>query len=104
MRPHSLLGWLALPVAMIGVTALGTASPAHAEPVPSAPQQVVISAPDRVVTTDGRVKFVPVVVANRGQAKAEGLVIEYNGAGSKVDPSIGFVPPGGLRRPQLRGR
>ncbi|MEU7904238.1 hypothetical protein [Actinoplanes sp. NPDC049118] len=95
MRPHSLLGRLALPVAMTGLTALGAAAPAHAEPDPGVPQQVVISAPDRVVTTDGRVKSVPFEVVNRGRAAAEGLVVEYDGADSRIDPSVGFTAPAG---------
>jgi hypothetical protein len=94
MRLHTLLGRLALPVAMIGITGLGAAAPAQAAPDPAA-SAVMIVAPTRVVTTDGRVKSVPFEVLNVGDVEAKGIVVEYNGADSKIDPSVGFVPPAG---------
>ncbi|MEU4218444.1 hypothetical protein [Actinoplanes sp. NPDC026623] len=95
MRLHSLLGRLILPVAMIGTTALGAAVPAYAAPEPANPGEFWILAPDRVVTTDGRVKSVPFSVRNHGDDEVVGLMIEYDTAASKIDPSVGFVPPVG---------
>ncbi|MET8151367.1 hypothetical protein ACIBSW_25475 [Actinoplanes sp. NPDC049668] len=94
MRLHSLVGRLVLPVAMIGVTGLCATAPAHAAP-DSGIASVVIVAPTRVVTTDGRAKSVLFDVFNNGDVGLEGLVVEYNGVDSKIDPSVGFAAPAG---------
>ena len=94
LRWNSLALRLALPVALVGMTAVGAATPAHAEPVAELPT-VELSVPDRVVTTDGGSKTVPFEVVNTGKTPATGLVLDFGAAGSPIDPRIGFQPPTG---------
>jgi hypothetical protein len=94
MRPHSLLGRLSLPVAMIAMTALGAAAPANAGSEVELPE-VELLVPDRVVTVDGPAKSVKFEVANIGGVVAEDVVVSYRGDALTIDPSIGFTPPAG---------
>jgi hypothetical protein len=88
LRLNNLALRLALPAAVIGLTALGTAVPAQAA-VES--PDIEISVPDRVVTTDGASKTVPFEVLNTGETAVTGLVLDFKAAG----PAIGFQPPTG---------
>lgn len=96
-RLKSLAIRLALPIAMIGMTAVGAASPAHAEPESTAVKlpEVELLLPDRVVTTEGGSKSVPFEVVNVGTTAATGLVVDFASAASPIDPRIGFRPPAG---------
>ncbi len=92
----------ALPLAMIGMTALGAASPARAEPEApkvEAPKveapKVEILVPDQVVTTDDGSKTVPFEIVNAGDTPATGLVVDFATAAAPIDPRIGFQPPQG---------
>ncbi|MFI7543662.1 hypothetical protein [Actinoplanes sp. NPDC049599] len=93
-RWNSLTIRLALPVALVGLTALGAATPAHAAPEAERPT-VELSVPDRVVTTPGGSKTVQFEVQNTGKVPAIGLVLEFASAGGAVDPRLGFQPPAG---------
>jgi hypothetical protein len=94
MRLHTLLGRLALPVAMIGLTSLGVAAPAHAAPEDQEPE-VFVFVPDRVVTVDGRAKTVTFDVINSGEVAASGVVAEFGSDESPIPASVGFTPPQG---------
>jgi len=96
-RWKSLAIRLALPLAMIGMTAIGAASPAHAEAEVSQVElpEVELFVPGPVVTTDGRSKTVPFEVTNVGKTAATGLVVDFASAASPIDPRIGFQPPTG---------
>jgi len=96
-RLKSLAIRLAVPIAMIGMSAIGAASPAHAEAELSQVElpQVQIFVPGPVVTTDGGSKTVPFEVINVGKTAATGLVVDFGSAASPIDPRIGFQPPTG---------
>jgi hypothetical protein len=93
-RWNSLAIRLALPAALIGMTAIGAATPAQAQAKAEQPE-IEIFAPDRVVTTAGGSKTVRFQVVNNDRAPMTGLVLEFGTAGSPVDPRIGFQPPTG---------
>jgi LPXTG-motif cell wall-anchored protein len=84
----------ALSAAMIVMTAVGVAGPAHAEPVAERPK-VTVYVPNRVVTIDGGSKTVPIRVRNDGVTPATGLVLDFGTAASPIDARIGFQPPAG---------
>lgn len=88
---------LALPIAMIGMTAVGVASPARAEAELTKvdPPVVELFVPSPVVTTDGRSKTVPFEITNVGKTAATGLVVDFASAAAPIDPRIGFQPPAG---------
>lgn len=94
-RLKSLAIRLALPIAMIGATAVGVVSPAHAEPLAAEPPKVELTVPDKVVTADGRSKTVPIEVVNAGETAVTGLVVEFTATVPPIDPRIGFQPPAG---------
>jgi hypothetical protein len=94
MRLHTLLGRLALPAAMIGLTTLGAALPAQADPDDQQPE-VQLFVPDRVVTVDGRAKTVTFEVINVGEIAAPGLVAQFGSDESPIPASVGFTPPQG---------
>jgi hypothetical protein len=96
-RLKSLAIRLALPLAMIGTTAIGAASPARAEAEPAKVElpDVELFVPGPVVTAGGTSKTVPIEVTNAGKTAATGLVIDFGSAASPVDPRIGFQPPAG---------
>ncbi len=101
LRWNSLAIRLILPAALIGMTAIGAATPAQAEPeagaeVPEAAAPAVeLFVPDRVVTTDGKSKTVPLEVVNTGKTAATGLVLDFATPAAPIDPRIGFQPPAG---------
>ena len=86
---------LALPLVLLGMTALGAAGPAHAAPPPITPPPptVEITVPERVITTDSGTDTVPVEVSNIGFGTATGLVLEFGSATAPVDPRIGLQLP-----------
>jgi hypothetical protein len=98
IRLNSLVVRLALPIAMIGTAmtgvAVGASTPAYAEADARLPE-VEISVPDRVLTVAGGSKTVPLEVVNADRSPVTGLVLEYDTAGSPVDPRLGFQPPAG---------
>jgi hypothetical protein len=94
MRLSTLLGRLALPAAMIGLTTFGAAVPAQADH--DDPQrEVLVFVPDRVVTVDGRAKTVTFDVINVGEITAPGLVAQFGSDESPIPASLGFTPPQG---------
>ncbi|MEU8607140.1 hypothetical protein AB0C29_03945 [Actinoplanes sp. NPDC048791] len=90
-RPNNLAIRLALPLAMIGLTAVGAATPARAEAAAEQPT-IEISAPERVVTTSGATKTVPFEVVNAGETAATGLTLDFALTGTAIDPRLGFKP------------
>lgn len=95
IRLRSLAVRITVPLAVVGVTAIGAASPAHAEPDPLVAPTIEISVPERVVTTAGGSKTVPFEVVNAGATPATGLVVDFAAAVPPIDPRLGFLPPTG---------
>jgi hypothetical protein len=93
-RLHSPAIRFALPVALIGLTAIGAATPASAQASPELPEIEIIG-PDRVVTTAGGSKTVPFDVVNADRIPVSGLILDFGTAGSPIDPRVGFQPPKG---------
>ncbi|GAA3347524.1 hypothetical protein GCM10020358_62640 [Amorphoplanes nipponensis] len=94
LRMNNLAMRLVLPVALLGMTAVGAATPAYAEAGAARPD-LEISVPDRVVTTAGGTKSVPFEVVNTGRTPATGLVVDFATAAAPLDPRLGFQPPAG---------
>jgi hypothetical protein len=91
LRWNSLATRLALPLALIGTTALGAADRAQAAPEAERPE-VLISVPTRVVTVDGGSKTVAFQVRNQRETPVTGLILDF---ASPIDARIGFqAPPG----------
>jgi hypothetical protein len=102
MRLHSLAIRIALPLAVIGMTAVGAATPALAEAklptaeLPAAePPKIELVVPDKVVTTSGGSKTASFEIINVGKATATGLTVGYATNSGVVDPQLGFQPPQG---------
>jgi hypothetical protein len=85
---------LALPAALIGMTAVGAAGPAHAEPDVERPR-VTVHVPSPVVVVSGGSKKVEIQVRNDFEKPANGLILDFGTAASPVDARIGFQPPPG---------
>lgn len=97
MRLHSLLGRLALPVALIGLTTIGASAPAVADPTfPSFGPLVAISfLDDQVTVINGKTKSVTIEYVNVGDADAHDVVVGFDTGTRKLDPSFGFTAPVG---------
>jgi hypothetical protein len=94
-RLGSLAIRLALPAALIGMTAVGGAGPAQAaEPEVERPK-VVVAVGGPVVAITGGSKSVPVQVRNDGATPAPGLILDFGSAAAPIDPRVGFQPPPG---------